>query len=318
MPMTYDEVASRILQLTPGTYGEKLVATLRRSVRIVPCAPDADVILGQSRFGGWPDVPQDFEWPTCIALSNPVWWKGYLEKTYGTDQSKYGDIAMQHFRTLHKPRYDTPKPLSLLAQINLADLPPDWDLALPRGGQLLFFCDMGDELVFGGSEEPHDRWRVSYFDAPADALAELPSPADDPNARPPIRAVRLEPEWTIDEDNRYSPSDEESAAFVKVQEMLNGRRGNAHHRLLGHPQPIQSSRLGHGAEMTFRQLGYEQGLSEAEVVEADRTWRSLLQLDGDDGLRWSWGDGGRMHFVIRDADLRRRWFGEVMAEMQCH
>jgi uncharacterized protein YwqG len=314
---TYKDFTSRIRQLAPGDYAEKLIATLERSVRISLRDPNVDVMLGQSRFGGWPDVPAGFEWPTCVALSNPAWWKGYLEDTYGTEPSTYDDIAMQHLRTLHKPIYDKPKPLSLLAQINLAELPPDWELPLPQQGQLLFFCDMGDELVFGSSTEPHDRWRVLYFDVPSNELSEMPSPADDPDVRPAVRALRFKREWTIDEEVRSMGSDEEAAAFVKVREMLVGSWGAAHHRLLGHPQPIQGA-LGHGAEMTLRQLGFEQVLSETESAEAKRAWRSLLQLDTVDDLGWSWGDVGRMHFAIRDADLKQLRFDEVMAEMQCH
>jgi hypothetical protein len=115
---------------------------------------------------------------------------------------------------------------------------------------------------------------------------------------------------------RFSSSDEETTSFGRVRELLNG--GGAQHRLLGHPQPIQSAGLGHGAELTLRQLGYDERLSEADAEEANRAWRSLLQLDGDDELRWSWGDAGRFHYVIRDDDLKNRRFDRVMVELQCH
>jgi uncharacterized protein YwqG len=60
-------------------------------------------------------------------------------------------------------------------------------------------------------------------------------------------------------------------------------------------------------------------LTPAGTAAARATWRSLLQLDEEDeGLRWSWGDVGRMHFMIRDADLRAMRFDQVMAELQCH
>lgn len=317
MPFTVDDVASRIRSIARVDYAERLIGTLARSVRISLQEPNADLMLGQSRFGGWPDVPDGFEWPTCVALSNPTWWKGYLEDTHGIDQTRYDDIAMQQLRSLHKPMYDKPKPLTLLAQINLTELPGNWELGLPRKGQLLFFCDMGDELVLGGPTEPHDRWRVIYFDVPADQLSEMRCPSDDPDVRPEVRALRFAPEWTIDEEARYSESEEDSAAFVEVREMLTGSWGSAHHRLLGHPQPIQHD-IARGAEMTLRQLGYGQGLSEDESAEAKREWRSLLQLDTDDCFGWSWGDAGRMHFAIRDADLRQMRFDRAMAEMQCH
>jgi uncharacterized protein YwqG len=317
VPTTLKEVASQIRQLAPHDLAESVIATLQPSVRISLQEPNADLMLGQSRFGGWPDVPKDFEWPTCIALSNPVWWKDYLEDKYGTDQSKYNKIALHNLRNLNKPMYATPKPLSLLAQINLAELPDHLELELPRQGQLLFFCDMGDELVHGGMTEPHDRWRVLFFDVPSDQLSEMPSPADEPSHRPPVRALTFAPEWTIDEEIRFRKSNEASAALDAVREMLVGNRGSTHHRLLGHPQPIQGH-LGHGAELTLRQLGYREQLSEAESASAKLAWRSLLQLDNEAEFEWSWGDDGRMHFMIRDSDLRQLVFDKVMAELQCH
>ena len=58
---------------------------------------------------------------------------------------------------VNSPMYSEPKPLSLLAQLNLAEIPRDVPLDLPDRGQLLFFCDTGDELVFGGASKSHAR-----------------------------------------------------------------------------------------------------------------------------------------------------------------
>lgn len=122
----------------------------------------------------------------------------------------------------------------------------------------------------------------------------------------------------MDEDLHYRSSDEETEAFSRIRERLIGGWGGAHHRLLGPPQSIQNARLGHGAELTLRQLGYDEGLSEADAEEANRVWRSLLQLDGDDELRWGWGDAGRFHHVLPDDDLKAHRFDRVMVELQCH
>lgn len=321
MGSTIEEVASRIRQLAGAGYAEKLIASLRPSLRITCVEAEGELRIGQSRFGGWPDVPASFKWPTCVALSNPRWWRGFYESQYGKDLSD-DTVIEGGLRTLgelvNTPMYPEPKPLSLLAQLNLAEIPREIGLDLPDRGQLLFFCDMGDELVFGGTDEPRDRWRVCYFDVPSDALVRTPNPADDPDDAPAFCALRFEPEWTVDEDLKYTSSDNEAESFERIRELLIGGWGGAHHRLLGHPQPIQSANLGHGAELTLRQLGYGEGLSEVEAEEANRVWRSLLQLSGDDELRWSWGDAGRFHFVIRDDDLKNRRFDRVMAELQCH
>jgi uncharacterized protein YwqG len=321
MAPTAEEIASQIRQLAPASYAEELIASLRPSVRIGCVAEDEEWPLGCSRFGGWPDVPRAFDWPTCVALSNPGWWRGYYEDKYKRPlrDDEYIEGGLRTVGELvNRPMYSEPKPLSLLAQLNLAEVPRDLPLDLPARGQLLFFCDTGDELVFGGATEPHDRWRVYYFDVPPDALVRTPGPADDPDNPPAVRAVRFAPEWTVDEDLRYRASDDETAAFERVRHMLVGDWGRAQHRLLGHPQPIQSASLGPNAEVTLRQLGFGEGLPEADAVEAKRAWRSLLQLDGDDDLRWDWGDAGRFHFAVRDEDLKARRFDRVMVELQGH
>jgi len=321
MGSTVEELASQIRQLAPADYAGKLIASLRPSVRIRCVDWEEEPRLGQSRFGGWPDVPPSFEWPTCIGLSNPRWWRGYYEDQYGKGLSD-DTIIEGNRKTLGElvngPMYSRPKPLTLLAQLNLSEIPREAELGLPDRGHLLFFCDMEDELVFGGSYEPLDRWRVYYFDVPSDALVRTPGPADDPDNVPASCALRFEPEWTVDEDLQYTLSDEEAKSFDRVRELLIGNWGVAHHRLLGHPQPIQSTKFGHSAELTLRQLGYGEDLSEAQVEEANRAWRSLLQLDEDGELRWSWGDAGRFHYVIRDEDLKCRRFDRVMVELQCH
>ena len=73
MGSTVEEIVSQIRQLAPAVYAEELIASLRPSVRIACIEPEGELRLGQSRFGGWPDVPPSFEWPTCVALSNPKW-----------------------------------------------------------------------------------------------------------------------------------------------------------------------------------------------------------------------------------------------------
>lgn len=319
--LPHAELASRIRNMAPPACAEKLIASLQPSLRIRCDEPGGEIALGQSRFGGWPDVPPSFQWPTCVALSNPRWWRQFYERQYGrniTDDTVIEGGLRTLGELLSTPMYDTPKPLTLLAQINLAELPRDVDLDLPRHGHLLFFCDMGDELVSGGSSEPLDRWRVYFFDLPPDQLTRMPSPADDPNDPPEACVLQFNGEWTLDEELRYEQGQEVEEAFLRVREMLIGSWGQAQHRLLGNPQPIQGGMLGASAEMTLRQLGYDERLSEAEAEEANRTWRSLLQLDGLDALRWSWGDGGRVHYVIRDDDLKALRFDRVMVDLQCH
>jgi uncharacterized protein YwqG len=317
----FERIASQVREIASGRYADELIASLRPSVRITCVEPEGDLRIGRSRFGGWPDVPPSFEWPTCVGLSNPRWWREFYQSQHEdrlTDETMICGGLQTLGELVNSPMYGEPKPLTLLAQINLAELPRDVELDLPDRGQLLFFCDMGDELVSGGACEPHDRWRVYYIDVPSGALVRMPRPTDNLDDPPVVRALRFAPEWTVDESLRDRSADESTESFRRVREALIGGWGAQHHRLLGHPQPIQSAHLGYGAELTLRQLGYDEALSEADAEQANRVWRSLLQLDGDDELRWSWGDGGRLHFVVREDDLSARRFDRVMVELQCH
>jgi uncharacterized protein YwqG len=296
----------------PSKVADLLIASLRPSIRIT-FQDDVEIQVGQSRFAGWPDVPADFKWPTCVGAPNTAWWTSF----HAAERRRLGPRAVSALPAEPAQMYEVPKPLSLLAQINLTELPGGWDVGLPQSGQLLFFCDIGDELVFGGASEPLDRWRVIWLNAP-DPLELMPRPGEDPAEPPPAAALCFEPEWTLCDDVRMElDGEEEESAFLRVREMLIGNWGSTQHRLMGHPQAIQGG-LEYDAELTLRQGLYDDGIREAEVDRVRESWRLLLQLDGDEDFEWWWGDVGRMHFMIRQEDLERQRFDRVAAVMQCH
>jgi uncharacterized protein YwqG len=56
--------------------------------------------------------------------------------------------------------------------------------------------------------------------------------------------------------------------------------------------------------MTLRQPGYDQSIPNQEIEKSQ--WRCLLQLDGEDDLDCTWGDLGRLHYMIRTEDLEAK------------
>ncbi|MDK9646290.1 DUF1963 domain-containing protein [Propionibacterium freudenreichii] len=110
---------------------------------------------GQSRLGGRPDVPRDFEWPRF--------------------QDKDDDSA------------DANRPLTFLAQVNLADATRyDTEGLLPTAGVLSFFYEM-ETQEWGFDPRDKGSARVFFFEDPATLRpASVPDDLDDwsPTARP--------------------------------------------------------------------------------------------------------------------------------------
>ena len=131
---------------------------------VVPAAPGSDdarrarrappearidgstLAFGRTRLGGVPDVPEGFRWPT-------------RRRT----RVRYGD------------RIEAGAPLSFVAQINLAELPPvdGAETQLPTRGMLWFFYD-ARFLAYDADDA--DGFRVVYSEAGPDDLrrAEVP------------------------------------------------------------------------------------------------------------------------------------------------
>ncbi len=314
-PPTFDEVSAMIRQAAPGPLAQRMIDSLRRSVRITTRPAPADPPAGESHFGGLPDVPAGFEWPTCRGFQTE---NGLKQARRSARQSSGGRFTGSAYHAksggFEKPMYDKPKPLSLLSQFNLADLPANWDVGLPADGQLLVFCDMGDTLVFGGAIEPHDRWRVYWIPTSAGPPAERAVPGGE-EAKPARLSLEFHSEWTIYDDLRYQELNEDAQAVACVRKALTVDVYG--HRLMGHANPVQGN-LGYGAEETLRQPDDGERFSDEASEEAQVRWRSLLQLDEEKALNWSWGDAGLMYFSILDEDLTQRRFDRVMAELQCH
>ena len=110
-----------------------LEAMQRRMIRL-QIGADGPVIWGRTRFGGQPDVPADFQWPT-----------------YVTDTA-YDETVK-------------PRPLAFLAQIDcgaLACMDPEG--LLPRRGLLSFFYEM-DSARWGYVPADAGSARVYWFEA---------------------------------------------------------------------------------------------------------------------------------------------------------
>jgi hypothetical protein len=271
---------------TPKAVVEALVAKALPSIRLVPQPGSAESLpLGRCRIGGAPDLPEGMPWPrrSDAAGESPDEWEADLNS-----------------------------PLQFILQVNLADVAP-FDVAgvLPRAGLLSFFfhwdehTDPGDEVAYIVLSEPTGLRR-----------AEVP---EDLPAESRYQALELVPclEWTLPtlEDAGVSvsvldagPADLQLYRFwddaIERATQAQGfpgphQGGTVIHRLLGHPNLIQSPGLADGT-------------------------RLLLQVDSDGGASESprtgmmWGDGGRLYYLIGEDRLRAHRLADrpwVLVEM---
>jgi uncharacterized protein YwqG len=139
------ENATKRAPVVPATPGSD---DARRARRTPPEAriDGSTLAFGRTRLGGVPDVPDGFRWPT-------------RQRT----RVRYGD------------RIEAGAPLSFVAQINLAELPPvdGAETQLPTRGMLWFFYD-ARFLAYDADDA--DGFRVVYSEAGPDDLrrAEVP------------------------------------------------------------------------------------------------------------------------------------------------
>jgi hypothetical protein len=242
-----------------------------------------DVPVGTSHFAGPADVPPGFEWP----------------------------VARQSRRSKKT------LPLSLFAQINLAELPKPWLEELPSEGSLLFFMD-GSDIVWGGHSEQPDRYRV-YYIPPDQQLVRTDHPAV-PSAAPRLPyGISFQRVWTLDDQGCRNDISHESADVARsvLADVVLTHAGS--HQLLGCPSSLQG-RPGFHCEPSVA----PKSMADLPRVNAinrpadrDRRWRLLLQLRHDDALNWRFGDCGTTYFMIRDLDLAAGRFEAAMPEMQC-
>jgi uncharacterized protein YwqG len=320
------EDASKRTPMVPAAPGSD---DARRARRVSPEARIEGSIrsFGRTRLGGVPDVPDSFRWPT-------------RRRT----RERYGD------------RIEAGVPLSFVAQINLAELPPldGAEARLPSRGMLWFFYD-ARFLTYGA--EDADGFRVVYSEAGPDDLRRTEVPqgrgtsgdADpfevfDPVVLTPRAELSLPSPYADPERGLPLEDEPESEAYHEMVERrdLAGAEAQAYtvfdgsptlpppvHRVTGWPSVIQNDNMEAECEASTRRGGVLGKLGDvvraattAESPEDGRavrdSWQLLLQVDSDEAAGMMWGDSGMLYFWIRKEDLAARRFERVWCVMQCH
>lgn len=260
---------------------------------------------GQSRLGGRPDVPRDFEWPRF--------------------QDKDDDSA------------DANRPLTFLAQVNLADATRyDTEGLLPTAGVLSFFYEM-ETQEWGFDPRDKGSARVFFFEDPATLRpASVPDDLDDwfPDGQAiSYRNMVDLPAWLgftelPEEVRRTNPlpvplTDIEWEDYDAMREEYGApSEGDdaVTTKLLGHPDVVQNP-MEAECEMVTR--GMADGAEGEEISQelrddikkASRDWTLLFQMGTDSGLEF--GDVGHINYWIKKQDLARCDFDKAWLILQC-
>jgi uncharacterized protein YwqG len=277
----------------------------RSNVRLIPSAFAEDTSpIGATKLGGLPDLPVGAAWPIRPAYSYP---------------------QSMHDRIDGPTR--TPKPLSFLAQINLADVASQGcNLPLPDAGLLLFFYD-AETQPWGF--DPHDSVGTQVLFVPDGTNIErsLSVPLD-PS---PVRLLEcLASEGLPSRDCFLDRTEGQpgcsAEAFDNAVEKLSDADWEAISYggcvLGGWPHPVQNP-MELECELATNGInaGGPEGYADPRVAKLRQSaadWRLLLQLDSDDDLNWMWGDVGRLYVWCRESDLSARRFERCWTILQCY
>lgn len=279
---------------------EKLESMAKNSIELK--IQDNEVYeLGATRFGGQPDVPSDFIWPTYMGES-------------------YDHVVKE-------------RPLSFLAQFNCADFAKyDTEHLLPDHGLLSFFYEL-DSMCWGFDPKDKGCARVYWFeDISALSAAEFPADMEEDFIMPMVKiALSQKPSYPSWQDfTEAFPDDDDDEAFNIAWEELMGEDEDDlpdRSQLLGWADVIQNSMF---EECDIASKGYYLGnpegwrkipkdiRQEAEQTAKDR-WMLLLQLDTVecDDFELMFGDCGHIYFYITKEDLKARRFDNIWLILQC-
>lgn len=267
-------------------HAERIASLAEWSWQIEPQRVGSELASGQSRFGGSPDVPADFPWPTtggrplaflaqihltdvqAAALPADGWLLFFYDvemQPWGFDPNEAGSWKVVYVEAGRVLSRDAPPPplvafeacrLSMERSVALPDL---WDAELDR---------------VGAHVAAEDR------DGYVAAVCKIAGHPTNPDA-----------------DERC-------------------------HHLLGLPQIVQNDmRLECELASNGVYVGDATGYASArgqELRAGAPEWRLLLQIDShEEGPGWTWGDAGRLYFWIRRADLAAHAFDKVWVVLQC-
>lgn len=291
-----NEILSMIEEVGLSQRKEGLLNTAKPSIRLEPVIKEDEeeeetYMVGESKFGGLPDLPANLEWPT----------NGEEHLSF-IAQINFGDLVCK-----------------------------DKKCQLPTHGMLYFFYDIDRQPWGYAPEEKRgwrvlyydgDPSLLRRTPAPADIeedliFAEYPVRFIGELTLPPFESMEIE-EMGLNEnelDAYYNLIDEIELDFEEGEKERLGR-------MLGYPDQIQGN-MQVECELVSRGINLEDDIDlshmDIEQMEASaRKWILLLQVESSSLTEMMWGDEGRIYFWIKKEDLEALRFDQIRLILQCY
>jgi uncharacterized protein YwqG len=252
---------------------------------------DSQPLIGQSRFGGDPDLPNNFEWPEWHDRE-----LSFLAQVNLADVTRYA--------------------------------PPDM---LPSIGILGFFYDLVeqpwgyDPRQLGGFRVTYTPATMPlHRSAQLDGTESLRPCL---MTFTPCLTLPHPGSWGYDQlELQAHLSNEDTERYWDLLDRLPHLYSHveqpSQHQLLGHSANVQGDMqleaqlVSHGI-YCGDPSGY-QSPHALQLAAGAQEWKLLLQLDTDKQANVMWGDAGMLYFWIRQSDCQQYRFDRVWMTMQCH
>ncbi len=257
------------------------------SVRIKTyCCKEERIKIGDSKLGGFPDLPNNTDWP----------------KLKETPLSFIAQLKLADFK-IH-----------------------DSENLLPESGILYFFYDNKEQpWGFNPSDRGSWKVMYYNGEITSLKRTSPPSTLSDEHVFTPC-SIKTSPETTIPPYGSYvfdelGLSDEERDQYFELTFSIDEEGEEPIHKLLGYPNPVQSD-MQLECQLVSNGLycGDETGFEDPKRKELEKgatEWRLLLQVDSDDKMGMMWGDCGRIYYWIKKDDLRNLQFDRTWLILQC-
>ena len=238
---------------------------------------ETNIDIGVSKFGGNPDVPSDFNWP---------YWAG--------------------------------RPLSFLMQLNIADMNQFREKFFSvQKGILYFFYDSHQE-EWGVNPLNKNAWRIIYINEKASNLKRRINPSNKRRYTYPTCLITLYQDISLPRDPHHIFPDYSYKEINEINHNYYEFYSNTFMDYLTHY--ISKMNLKFLGRRTLWSMlnhylfGYPDEIQEIGIMKG---WTQLLQLNDDSIMRWRWGSGGFIHFMIKEEDLKKNYYEDVKLIIDC-
>jgi uncharacterized protein YwqG len=348
---TLEELGASLASAGVSAADQRLLLLMARPALALQskAADDADIPIGDSKIGGAPDLPPNFQWPmrgpttegdaSLEAMRDLIaqMKARTFAKDYWTEQNYIDGIARTQSELDAKTKlFHAQAPLTFIMQLDLEAIATGGspDPELPQRGRLLVFYDMIIRPWFARDDKDQQQFQIVHDTTPKSELVRRAAPdpgyplvefsKDDPRDVPFLRnhmpTARIVPVFTYTlPDNHTQPMFSRFYALgVDVPQKKWNEDSPAHldasNRLFGWPELIQNDM---SIELAARDLKQDLPTSSVAAYSAAveilsyeaQKWVLLLQIGDYDNPVWDLN--GRYYIWIKRLDLMARDFSKA-------